>query len=201
MALEKYLQHRHAAPVYVEQVCELGGGASGAAALKSFGYGRPLRITYRVVPGGEGDHAAEPQRVVLRQIKRNGFGRERPADRIAEMWLDWTTFNIVPRHVHAQNIVALHKDGMLQSAVGGADLLLYPDLAPRCDVLEGPAADAIVRVAAMRHADLIVLGMRDKQALRRGRGSVSRRVIDHAPVLVAAQDSPTPALRDRARAA
>jgi nucleotide-binding universal stress UspA family protein len=77
------------------------------------------------------------------------------------------------------------------------------DLAPQCDVLEGPAADAIVRVVALWHADLIVLGSGGRHVVQRVRGSVSRRVLEHAPcaVVVAAQAPTTPALHDRAYAA
>lgn len=55
------------------------------------------------------------------------------------------------------------------------------------DILEGPAPDAIVQAADVRHADLIVMGTRGMGMLKGLLlGSVSERVIGsaHCPVLV-----------------
>jgi nucleotide-binding universal stress UspA family protein len=55
------------------------------------------------------------------------------------------------------------------------------------NILEGPASDAIVQAADVRHADLIVMGTRGMGALKGLLlGSVSERVIGaaHCPVLV-----------------
>ena len=52
-------------------------------------------------------------------------------------------------------------------------------------VLEGPAADAILRVADARKCDLIVMGSRGQGALTSLLlGSVSHKVLSHAPVPV-----------------
>ncbi len=61
------------------------------------------------------------------------------------------------------------------------------DLQPSRDLLEGPPADAIVRAAAACRADLIVMGARGRGAFRGLLGSVSTRVLHHAPcpVLIA----------------
>jgi len=56
------------------------------------------------------------------------------------------------------------------------------------EILEGPAADAILRVADVRQCDLIVMGSRGRgQVSSLLVGSVSHRVIAHAkaPVLIA----------------
>ena len=55
------------------------------------------------------------------------------------------------------------------------------------DILEGPAPDAIVQAADVRHADLIIMGTRGMGMLQGLlMGSVSERVIGsaHCPVLV-----------------
>ena len=60
-------------------------------------------------------------------------------------------------------------------------------LTVQTELLEGPMAEAILRVAKVRNADLIVLGARGRGGLTRLLlGSVSQRVIQHAtcPVLV-----------------
>lgn len=70
------------------------------------------------------------------------------------------------------------------------------DLLPTRDLVEGPAADAILRVADAQHADLIAIGARDHGVLRALLGSVSSRVLQHAPcpVLIARQGPSNPAL-------
>src|SRR5204862_5402968 len=75
--LETYLAQWLGQPVQLERIHELGGDGSGANALKAFGYGRPVCIDYRTAQG--------VQRVILRQVKRNGFGHEQDADCVAEV--------------------------------------------------------------------------------------------------------------------
>jgi len=78
-----------------------------------------------------------------------------------------------------------------------------PDLAPECEVLQGPAGDAIVRVANVRQADLIVLGVHRQNAVRRLIGNVSSDVQHQAPcaVLLVRQEPTVPALTERIREA
>lgn len=53
------------------------------------------------------------------------------------------------------------------------------------DLLEGPAADAIVAVAEVRNADLVVMGTRGMGSLKGLLfGSVSNKVTQHAPCSV-----------------
>lgn len=60
------------------------------------------------------------------------------------------------------------------------------------EVLEGPAADAILRVADARKCDLIVMGSRGQGALTSMLlGSVSHKVLSHAPVPVLTVQNPT----------
>lgn len=143
-ALEPYLSHVFKHPVTVERISLLGDTANGAAALKAFGYGRPLCIDVRPIAAvPDPAQPADLERVVLRQVNRNGYGRERDADRIAEVWLDWSTFNALPRHVAARDIVALTHDGHLESLNQVQDVLLVTDY-----VAGQPYADDLLRIGA-----------------------------------------------------
>ncbi|GIV98093.1 MAG: hypothetical protein KatS3mg057_2750 [Herpetosiphonaceae bacterium] len=65
--------------------------------------------------------------------------------------------------------------------------VLVADLLPERELLEGPADEAIIRVARSKQADLIVMGARGQGALRSLMGSISSRVLRSAPcpVLIA----------------
>lgn len=125
-ALEAYLQKRHAAPVTVEELRQLGGDDQGADALKQFGYGNPLLVTYRLA-GAPGE---PPRQEVIHNIRRTPFGRERDDDRVAAVWLDYQTFNKLPRHVPAVDRVGLSNEGQLHSLRHLQDLLLVTTYRP-----------------------------------------------------------------------
>jgi nucleotide-binding universal stress UspA family protein len=81
------------------------------------------------------------------------------------------------RHVAAGHQVANGAAQRLQEA--GLDVIV--------EVLEGPPADAILRVAEVRQCDLIVMGSRGHGTLASLLlGSVSHRVLAHAkaPVMI-----------------
>lgn len=71
-----------------------------------------------------------------------------------------------------------------------------PELAVEHEVLEGPAAATIVRVAEAHRADLLVMGARGVGPLRSALGSVSQRVIHDTscPVLIAREPPQNAAL-------
>jgi nucleotide-binding universal stress UspA family protein len=82
---------------------------------------------------------------------------------------------VLARHVAAGEEVASEAARQLQEA--GVNVTT--------EVLEGPAADAILKVAHVRHCDLIVMGSRGYGALASLLlGSVSHRVLAQAPVPV-----------------
>ena len=124
-ALEAYLQERNQAAVIVEDVRELGSDSHGPNALKQFGYGSPLLVTYRVAAERE-----ERRQDVFHNIRRTPFGRERDDDRVAAVWLDYQTFNLLPRHVRAVDIVGLTQEGHLDSLRRLRDLILVTSFQP-----------------------------------------------------------------------
>jgi nucleotide-binding universal stress UspA family protein len=92
---------------------------------------------------------------------------------LGQSWAD----EIVARHVTVGREVADEAAQKLQEA--NVDVII--------EVLEGPPADAILRVANVRRPDLIVMGSRGQgQLASLLLGSVSHRVLAHtdAPVMV-----------------
>lgn len=122
--VEEYLASRHQAPVVVEKMQPLGGSTVETVPLKAFGYGAPISIDY----AANGRHYHE----VLHRIRANQFGRERADDRAAAVWLDFTTFNQLPRHVPAVDMIALTHDGSLASIADAVDLMLVTTYQPGC---------------------------------------------------------------------
>lgn len=120
--VESYLSRRLNCHVTVEHITGLGAPAKGAEALKLFGYGRPLCIDFTA--------AGKRERVILRQIKRNGFGHERECDRVAEVWEDFTAFNRLPQHIRAKDIVTLDAAGRLESIAQAKEILLLTEYVP-----------------------------------------------------------------------
>ncbi len=114
--LRRYLEARTGEPVEILELRQLRGDISGATALKQFGYGNPLLVCYRL-----GD---QQQREVLHRIRCNAFGRERDDDRAAAVWLDFRTFNRLPRHVPAVDMVLCPGEGRLRSIRDANELLL-----------------------------------------------------------------------------
>jgi aminoglycoside phosphotransferase (APT) family kinase protein len=132
-ALVAYLERMHGASVALTKMEQLDGESAGAAALKAFGYGRPIHVVYTV--------NGQQHSIVVRQVNRNGFGRERADDRIAETWLDYSTFNMLPNHVRAEDILAWSDDGTITSARHIREFLLVTDYA------DGrPYADDLLRM-------------------------------------------------------
>jgi Phosphotransferase enzyme family len=118
---ERYLESRSSRPIRIQEVAELGKEAKGAADLKRFGYGRPFLIAYR--------SDGREERLVFHRIRRNAFGREREDDRDAAVWLDFRTFNRLPRHVPALDLVLRTAEG-IRSIAGGKELLLVTAYRP-----------------------------------------------------------------------
>lgn len=90
--VEKYLENRFQQRVDIEETRELAGQTSDIdiQALKRFGYGRPVLVSCTV--------DGRKEQMVFHSIRPNTFGREREDDRVAAVWLDFKTFNLLPRH-------------------------------------------------------------------------------------------------------
>jgi len=120
--LSRYLAERSGAEVHIREIRELGGEATGQTALKQFGYGRPFRVTYST-PDQEED-------LVFHRVKRNRFGREREEDRVAAVWLDFRSFNRLPRHVPAMDMVIHVAEGEIRSIRSADEMLLVTRYRP-----------------------------------------------------------------------
>ncbi|MDX1614640.1 MAG: phosphotransferase [Candidatus Promineifilaceae bacterium] len=179
--LEAYLQTISGKAVHIEAINQLGGDQGGAAALKAFGYGQPLHIRYQV-----DDQRRE---VVLRRVRRNGFGREMAADRVAAVWLDYETFNHLPGHVSALDMIGLAQDQELYSLGHIDDLLLLTDYVlgePYAEDLArirdtgtasaqdmaraGALADYLVRIHARKHDEPLLWRRRLRDLIGHGEG-------------------------------
>jgi len=114
--LEQYLTRQADRPVQITAVRQLSSETSGSDALKQFGYGRPLLVSYEVA-GGE-------EKIVIHQINRNAFGHERDEDRVAAVWFDYHSFGRLPQHVPAVDMIVRTEAGQLQSIRSAQDLLL-----------------------------------------------------------------------------
>lgn len=125
-ALERYLEKRHGTTIQIESMEQLGGEASGEAALKQFGYGRPVLVMYRAGEVPEQKRLEE----VFHTIRRNAFGRERDDDRVAAIWLDYKTFNELPRHVPAVDVAGATEGGELASLSGVEEMVLVTTYQP-----------------------------------------------------------------------
>ncbi|MFO7634076.1 MAG: phosphotransferase [Caldilinea sp.] len=121
-ALREHLTRRHRSPVNIITLQKLGSSAQGEEALKQFSYGEPLLIEYAV-----GDQVVKE---VIHRIRPTSFSRERSDDRAASVWLDYATYNRLPRHINATDILALLDSGELLSLKEPQELLLVTAYQP-----------------------------------------------------------------------
>jgi len=122
-ALRQLLSRRHRnSPITIIRLTQMDGSGSDEDAIKQFSYGEPLLMEYAV-----GDQVLQE---VIHRIRPNQFGRERPDDRAAAIWLDYTTFGHLPRHVPATDIVAHFDTGRLISLREPKELLLMTGFQP-----------------------------------------------------------------------
>lgn len=108
-AVEAYLQERFGGQVVSFETIGKDGGP------KEFGYGDVARITLR---------DAKVTEVVLHTARRDAFGHDTLADRAAEAFLPWETFNQLAGHVRALDIGVLEGDGRMTSLANVRDFFL-----------------------------------------------------------------------------
>lgn len=113
-AVEAYLrQHGHADAV-VTHLSPLGQRTQEG--LKSYGYGRPLRATYK--------SCGQIRDVVVRTMSPDPFGHDRRADRANVLLLAHDTFKHIPQHIAALDHGAFDAQGQLVSIPPGEFFLL-----------------------------------------------------------------------------
>jgi len=117
--LKSYLETRFDDTVEISAIRRLTGKGGEAEALKQFGYGRPFLVSCKI-----GD---VKRRLVFHRIRPNSFGREREEDRVAAVWLDFRTFDRLPRHVTAVDLIIRTPDGKLKSIRDAEEMLLVTD--------------------------------------------------------------------------
>lgn len=107
------------------------------------------------------------------------------AQRLGSQVIVVYAFTPVPRYLGDEQAQAIAARGVghgTEIAERAAGPFRTAGIDVEIDVLEGPAPEAILRVAEVRNADLIVMGSRglnDLEAILLG--SVSHKVLQHAP--------------------
>jgi hypothetical protein len=114
--VSRYLSERFSADVRVEKMADLTAKTATDREMKRFGYGRPFFVLCKV--GGK------RERFIFHRIRPNAFGREREDDRVAAIWLDYQSFNNLPRHVPAVDMIAVRNNGELRSIRDARELVL-----------------------------------------------------------------------------
>ena len=120
-----YLSRRFDDDIEVESLRLLGDkdvqadGEYGGGALKTFGYGEPILVTYQ--------HQGEQQKAVLSTVASNHFGHEDRADRAAEIVRSYEIYNTLPQHARAIDIGIMARDNHLQSLAGGKEFFLLTE--------------------------------------------------------------------------
>ena len=105
-SLEQYLRLRFGAGAKLLSFRVIGK-ASSQGKQKQYGYGTPVKVTYRL---GKRLHAA-----VLETMKPGPFGHEHMADRAQAMLWDYDSYGRLPRHVKALDVGAVTAKGELIS--------------------------------------------------------------------------------------
>ena len=104
--LEAYLRGRFGQTAELLTYGRIGEETSGTA-LKQYGYGAPLRLTFRL--------GRTIKRAVLETMSPGPFGHEHQADRAQAVLWDYDSYGRLPHHVPALDVGAFTKEGALFS--------------------------------------------------------------------------------------
>jgi hypothetical protein len=121
-ALTDYLQHLWTKPVRILGITPIGE-VSGGDSMKTYGYGKPVRLDYHVE--GEG-----PMSAVLHTSSPDSFGHENMADRAQALLWSHSAFNRLPHHVPSLDVGAFRDDGTLVPLGNAAEFFLLTEYAP-----------------------------------------------------------------------
>jgi len=114
-SLEQYLQSRFGPGVTLLSY-EVIGKASSKGAQKQYGYGTPVKLTFRV--------GHRVQSAVLETMKAGPFGHEHPADRAQAILWDYDSYGRLPRHVKALDVGAFTADQELKSVASAKEFFV-----------------------------------------------------------------------------
>lgn len=118
--LEAYLRERFGPRVELLTFGPIGR-ETAASALKQYGYGAPVRLTFRV---GRTLH-----RAVLETMSPGPFGHEHPADRAQALLWDFDSYGRLPRHVPALDVGAFTDAGALFSVAPAREFFVLTEWA------------------------------------------------------------------------
>ncbi len=113
--LEQYLRARFGSAVRLLSFGPIGEASSGLVD-KQYGYGKPVRLTFRV--------GRRIRQAVLGTMSPGPFGHEHPADRAQAMLWDYDSFGRLPRHVPALDVGAFAEDGSLFSVARAKEFFI-----------------------------------------------------------------------------
>ena len=111
-ALEEYLRTRFGPEVTLLSFGVIGKSSSEGA-HKQYGYGTPVKLTFRV--------GREVRSAVLETMKPGPFGHEHMADRAQAMLWDYESYGRLPRHVKALDVGAFTGRQKLFSVAEGRE--------------------------------------------------------------------------------
>lgn len=114
-SLEQYLQTRFGVEARLLS-CGVIGQTSSKGTYKQYGYGTPVKVTYRI---GNRVYAA-----VLETMKPGPFGHEHMADRAQAMLWDYDSYGRLPRHVKALDVGAFTNNGELISVADAKEFFV-----------------------------------------------------------------------------
>ena len=185
--LEEYLQSRFGPEVTLLSFGVIGK-ASSEGAHKQYGYGTPVKLTFRV--------GNDVRSAVLETMKPGPFGHEHMADRAQAMLWDYESYGRLPRHVKALDVGVFTGTQKLLSVAEGREYFVlnqWTDGASYHEDLERLAKGRSIRpldrkrtIALARYlAQIHVHKKRDADLYRRR----LRELIGHGECIMGLTDS------------